>query len=138
VELFSLIVSLPLLAAKGVDIQLGDAALDLVFGTMLATTLCGVLGVALGTVIRNQVVAIVTVFVTLLIVEQILTASTASRWPEVQKFFPLHAISAVVDAEAEGVFSRPGGVAVLLGYIIVLGGIGGRFVLSRDVNSIQA
>lgn len=138
VELFSLIVSLPLLAAKGVDIQLGDTTLDLVFGTMLATTLCGVLGVALGTVIRNQVVAIVTVFVTLLIVEQILTASTASRWPEVQKFFPLHAISAVVDPEAEAVFSRPGGVAVLAGYILVLAGVGGRFVLSRDVNSIQA
>jgi ABC-2 type transport system permease protein len=138
VELFSLIVGLPLLASKGVDVQLGGEAVDLVFGTMLATTLCGVLGVSLGTVIRNQVVAIVTVFVTLLIVEQILTASTASRWPEVQKFFPLHAITAVVDPDAPEVFSRPGGAAVLAGYILVLAGVGGRFVLSRDVNSIQA
>jgi hypothetical protein len=138
VELFSLIVGLPLVAAKGVDIQLGSEAVDLVFGTMLATTLCGVLGVALGTVIRNQVVAIVTVFVTRLIVEQILTAATAGRWPDVQKFFPLHAITAVVDPDAADVFSRPGGVAVLAGYILVLAAVGGRFVLSRDVNSIQA
>ncbi len=137
-ELFSLIVAVPLLESKGVDLQLGGDALDLVFGTLLASALCGMLGVALGTAIRNQVVAIVVVFATLLIVEHILTAATSGRWPDAQKFFPGHAVAAVVDPGDDSISSREGGAAVLVGYIIVLAGVGGRFVLPRDVNSIQA
>ena len=137
-ELFSFVVAVPLLTLKGVDLALGDEAAELVFGTLLTTTLCGMLGVALGTLIRNQVVAIITVFATLLIVEPILSAAIESRWPEVPKYFPGHAITAAVDSETDGSFGRTGGAAVLIGYVIVLGGVGGRFMLSRDVNSIQA
>lgn len=138
-ELFSLALGVPLLALKGVDPAFGSESVEFVVATLLATTMCGMLGVALGSVIRNQVVAIVVVFATLLIVEQILTAATESRWPEVQKYFPGHAIAAVVsDEDDETLFSREGGLAVLAGYVIVLSGVGGRFVFSRDVNSIQA
>ncbi|MGH2922151.1 MAG: ABC transporter permease subunit, partial [Gaiellaceae bacterium] len=138
-ELFSLALGVPLLALKGVDPAFGSESVEFVVATLLATTMCGMLGVALGSVIRNQIVAIVVVFATLLIVEQILTATTESRWPEVQKYFPGHAIAAVVsDEDDETLFSREGGVAVLAGYVIVLSGVGGRFVFSRDVNSIQA
>ena len=137
-ELVSLVISVPLLQLKGVDLAFGDEAWGLVVGTVLATTICGMLGVALGTVIRNQVVAIVVVFATLLIVEQIVTASTESRWPEIPKFFPGHAVAAVVDPGAHELFSREGGLLVLACYVVVLAGFGGRFMLSRDVNSIQA
>ena len=136
--LFSLVIAAPLLELKGVDIILGDQAAQLVLGTILATTLCAMLGVGLGSLIRNQVVAIVVVFATLLIVEQIVTASTESRWPEIPKYFPGHATAAVVDPGAHELFSREGGLLVLAGYIVVLAGLGGRFMLSRDVNSIQA
>lgn len=138
-ELFAFGLSVPLLGLKGVDPAFGDEAVELTVATILATTMCGMLGVALGSVIRNQVVAIVVVFATLLIVEQILTAATESRWPEVQKLFPGHAIAAVFsEGDDEALFSREGGLAVLAGYVIVLAGVGGRFVFSRDVNSIQA
>jgi ABC-2 type transport system permease protein len=138
-ELFALLLGVPLLELKGVDPAFGGESLDLAVAAIVATTMGGMLGVALGSVIRNQVVAIVVVFATLLIVENILTAATASRWPEVQKYLPGHAIAAVFsDGEDETVHSREGGLAVLAGYVLVLGGIGGRFVFSRDVNSIQA
>jgi hypothetical protein len=136
-ELFSL-VTVPLLKLRGVDLVIGDEAAELVFGTVLTTTLCAMLGVALGTLIRNQIFAIITVFATLLIVEPIIAASIESRWPKIPKYFPGHAIAAALDPEGEDIFTRKGGTAVLLGYVVVLGGLGGRFVLSRDVNSIQA
>jgi ABC-2 type transport system permease protein len=136
-ELFALVLGFPLLQLKGVDFVLGETAGSFVLGTLLATTLCGMLGVALGSVIRNQVAAIIVVFATLLIVESIFTALTESRWPEIPKYFPGHAISAVIE-DADDTLSREGGVAVLLGYVLALAGIGGRFVFQRDVNSIQA
>jgi ABC-2 type transport system permease protein len=136
-ELFALVLGVPLLQIKGVDFVFGDTGRSLVIGTLLATTLCGMVGVALGSVIRNQVVAIVVVFASLLIVEGILTAVTESRWPEIPKYFPGHAISGVIDGD-ESTHSRWGSLGVLGGYVLVLGGIGGRFVFQRDVNSIQA
>jgi ABC-2 type transport system permease protein len=137
-ELFALVLAVPLLELKGVDLAFGDEANSLVIGTILATTICGMLGVALGSVIRNQVVAIIVVFAALLIVENIITAATESRWPEIPKYLPGHAIGGVLDDGSEGTFSRVGSLAVLGTYVLVLAGVGGRFVLSRDVNSIQA
>jgi ABC-2 type transport system permease protein len=137
-ELFSFLTAVPLLALRGVDLALGDDAVGLVLGTLLTTTLSAMLGVGLGTVIRNQVVAIVLVFAAFLIAEPIVTGLLESRWPEIPKYFPGHATTAAVDPEGDELLSRSGGVAVLLVYIGVLATLGGRFVLSRDVNSIQA
>ena len=137
-ELFALVLTVPLLELKGVDFTFGDEATSLVIGTILATTFCGMLGVALGSVIRNQVVAIIVVFAALLIVENIITAATESRWPEIPKYLPGHAIAGVVDDGSDGTFSREGSLAVLGTYVLVLTAAGGSFVLSRDVNSIQA
>lgn len=137
-ELFALVLTVPLLELKGVDFTFGDEATSLVIGTILTTTTCGMLGVAIGSVIRNQVAAIVVVFASLLIVEGILTAATESRWPEFPKYLPGHAIAGVIDDGSEGAFSREGSLAVLGAYVLALAAAGGRFVLSRDVNSIQA
>jgi hypothetical protein len=137
-ELFALVLAVPLLELKGVDIAFGDEATSLVIGTILTTTICGMLGVALGSVIRNQVVAIVVVFAALLIVEPIITVSTESRWPEFPKYLPSHAITGIIDDGSESAFSRERSAAVLGAYMLVLAGVGGRFILSRDVNSIQA
>jgi ABC-2 type transport system permease protein len=136
-ELFALVIGVPLLQLKGVDLALGDRAGSLVIGTILATTLCGMLGVAVGSVIRNQVVAIIVVFASLLIVESIIASSTEGRWPEVRKFLPGHSISGVIEEQSD-TLSRWESVAVLGGYVLVLAGVGGRFVFTRDVNSIQA
>jgi ABC-2 type transport system permease protein len=137
-EAFSLITAVPLLTLRGVDLALGDEAVELILGTVLTTTLCAMLGVALGTLIRNQVVAIIAVFAALLIVEPIVTGLIEGRWPEIPKYFPGHVITAAFDPEAGDVLSRGGAVAVLLAYVAVLAGLGERLVLSRDVNSIQA
>jgi hypothetical protein len=136
-ELFALVLAVPLLELKGVDFILEDEAQKLVIGTILATTICCPLGVAVGSVIRNQVVAIVVVFAGLLIVEPILASVLESRWDDPSKYLPVHAIGGIIGDDPNAL-SREGSLAVLVGYIAVLASAGGRFVLSRDVNSIQS
>jgi ABC-2 type transport system permease protein len=137
-EIFSFVTAVPLLALRGVDLALGDEAVELVLGTLLTSALAAMLGVALGTLIRNQVVAIIAVFAALLIVEPIVTSLLEGRWPEIPPYFPGHALSAALDAEGDDVLSRSGAVAVLLAYIGAIALAGERLMLSRDVNAIQA
>jgi ABC-2 type transport system permease protein len=136
-EAFSFATAVPLLWLRGIELQLGDEAFELVMGTLVATTVTAMLGVAVGTLIRNQVAAVIIVFASLLIVENIATGLLESRWPEIPKYLPGHAINSVIDPGG-GLLSRWGGLAVLLAYVSALAVAGGRFVLSRDVNSIQA
>ena len=134
-ELFAMIVGAPLFAWKGVDFPLGEEAWKLIGGTVLAMALAGPLGVALGALIRNQVVAIITVFVWLLLVEPIL--SSIPGIDEFADYFPGQAMAGVV-ADEEGLLSRNAAALVLLAYVAVLSLVAERLTLSRDVNSIQA
>jgi hypothetical protein len=133
-ELFALALGAPALALKEADFRFNDEAVDLVAGTIGAMTIAGPLGVALGTAIRNQVAAIVVVFGWLLILEPLLAAGL----DENAKYLPGAAIAAVVGADDQDLLSTGGGVAVALTYVVVLAVLGGRFVFTRDVNSIQA
>ena len=139
-EVFTFVLFVPLLKLKGVDIVFEDEARSFVIGSILATTLWGPLGVAVGSLMRNQVAAIIVVFAGLLIVEPILTGVLESRtgtWQEIPKYFPIHVIGGVIGDDPEAL-SRGASIAVALAYVLVLSTLGGRFVLQRDVNSIQA
>ena len=139
-ELFTFVLFLPLLAIKGVDIVFEDEARSFVIGSILATALFGPLGVAVGSLMRNQVAAIIVVFATLLIVEPIVSGVMEGRggtWEEIPKYFPGHLIGGVI-GDSSNALSRGASVAVMVAYVLVLSALGGRFVLQRDVNSIQA
>jgi ABC-2 type transport system permease protein len=133
-ELLALALGLPLLALEGVAFTFNDEGVRLVVGNIGAMTIAGPLGVALGAVIRNQVAAIVVVFAWLLVLEPLLGAGLEDN----AKYLPGAAIAAIVGADDQDLLSTEGGVAVLLAYVVVLAAVGGRFVFTRDVNSIQA
>ena len=133
-ELFALVLGTPLLLLKGVDISFENDAWRLVVGVVAASAIAGMLGVGLGSLIRNQVVAIVVVFAWLLIVEPTLGAILDDN----AKLTPGGAIAAVVADEDDGqLLTQSEGIALLLAYTLGLAAVGGRFVLSRDVHSIQ-
>jgi ABC-2 type transport system permease protein len=133
-ELFAVVLGSPLLVLKGVDISFDNDAWRLVVGVVVASTITGMLGVSLGSLIRNQVVAIVVVFAWLLIVEPTLGAILEDN----AKLTPGGAIAAVVADEEDGaLLTQSEGIALLLAYAAGLAAVGGRFVLSRDVHSIQ-
>jgi ABC-2 type transport system permease protein len=96
-------------------------------GVVLSGALFGILGVALGSLVRNQLVAVVSALTTVLLLEQLLaqTADSVARW------LPGNAGAAL--ARAPGEFLEPGaGAVVLLGYSLALAIAGMVVVVRRD------
>jgi ABC-2 type transport system permease protein len=114
--------------AEGVDLPFGDAEVWLILGgVLLYGSLFAVVGVAFGTLVRNQVVAIVSALTFVLLVEQLLTQSGVS----IAEWFPGNAGAAVVRTPGE--FLDPGvGAALLLGYALVIALAGAVVVTRRD------
>lgn len=131
-ELFALVLGVPLLMAKGVEVSFDHDATRLVGGTIGAMAITAVLGVGVGTLIRNQVAAIITAFGWLLLVETVLIGAIQEQ----AKYAPGQAIAAIV-GDSENLLSARAGVALALAYAAALLAAG-QFVFSRDVNSIQS
>ena len=96
-------------------------------GVMLYGSLFAVLGVAFGSLVRNQVVAIVSGLTFVLLLEQLLTQAGAS----IAEWLPGNAGAAVVRTPGE--FLEPGaGAALLLAYALVIALAGVIVVTRRD------
>ena len=122
--------ALPWLAAKGVDPPLGERSVALfIIGLLGTTALWGALGVAFATVVPNQVAAIVSAFVWLLILETVL----AGLAPDVARYSPRSAAGALMRVEGEDALSMWEGAAVTLFYIAGLAVLGSQLVIRRDV-----
>lgn len=116
---------------------------NLFLNTMLAATVggavLGVIGVALGTLIRNQMLAIVGALVYLFVVDPLLLA----LWPEIGKYLPSGLITAMlsinVDAPELG-FDTSNylppleATGVLLIYGVVFAGVAIATSLKRDID----
>jgi ABC-2 type transport system permease protein len=117
-----------LFEAEGVSFPTGSEEVWLTLGgVVLYGALFGVLGVAFGSLVRNQTVAIVSALTLVLLIEQLLaqTADSVARW------FPGNAGAAVVRTPGE--FLEPGaGAGVLLAYALVIALAGTIVVVRRD------
>jgi hypothetical protein len=132
--LFALLVTfamaLPWLAAKDADPTLLDREVGLfLVGALAAAALWGALGSAFGSVMPNQVGAIVVALLWLLIVEHILTGLL----PEIALYTPGGAARGLMRIDGEDVLPMWSAAAVTLGYVVAFAGIGARLVIRRDV-----
>ena len=119
------------LSAKGVAVSVVDADLGRVLlGTVLAAGLCGLVGVGVGALLRNQVAALVTVLVWALLVEglllDLLHAPSLARW------LP-SAAAAALTSPGGAHLPRWGGGVVFAAYGFAFAILGTRFVVRRDV-----
>jgi ABC-2 type transport system permease protein len=114
--------------AEGVAFPAGDGEVWLTLGSVvLYASLFSVLGVAFGSLVRNQVVAIVSALTFVLLLEQLLTQAGAS----IAEWFPGNAGAAVV--RTPGDFLDPGvGAALLLAYALAIAVAGMVVVVRRD------
>ena len=114
--------------AEGAAFPSGDAELWLTLGgVVLYASLFAILGVAFGSLVRNQVVAIVSALIFVLLLEQLLTQAGAS----IAEWFPGNSGAAVVRTPGE--FLDPGvGAALLLAYALVIALAGTVVVARRD------
>jgi ABC-2 type transport system permease protein len=97
-------------------------------GTLVYTTLFAVLGVSLGSLVRNQTLGTVAALTWLAVVEHALAnlATDIGRW------LPAAAGQAIVRAPLDGLLSPFAGTAVLTAYSAVIALVGIRTAATRD------
>jgi ABC-2 type transport system permease protein len=120
------------LAAKGMAPSLLDARLGRVLvGAVLAAGLCGLVGVGVAALVRNQVAALVGVLVWVLLVEGLLMSllNAPSSWA---KWLPSAAAAALTNPGGAQL-SRLAGTLLLAGYALALALVGTRLVVRRDI-----
>jgi ABC-2 type transport system permease protein len=114
---------------KGAEFPFDDAEVWLTLaGTLVYTTLFAVLGVALGTLVRNQVLAVAGALAWIGVVEHILV----NLAPDIGKWLPTAAGQAIVRTPLDGLLSPLGGGALLVAYALATALAGIRFAATRD------
>jgi ABC-2 type transport system permease protein len=120
------------LAAKGIMPSLLDARLARIVGVaLLGAALCGLVGVGVGALIRNQVAALVGTAVWILIVEGLLMSLVNA--PSLGKWLPSAAAAAAITSPGGAHLSRLAGTLLLAGYALALAAAGTRLVVRRDI-----
>jgi ABC-2 type transport system permease protein len=132
-----LAMAVPWLSAKGIPIHYGDVtrALVAVFGVV---ALYGIVGLGVGALVRNQIVAVVVGIVFLVVIQNILLAI-----PGVKHAFPYTPggaadamlLSNVHSGDFNGVSLLPpwGGVIVLLLWAFIPALVGAAYSMNRDI-----
>jgi ABC-2 type transport system permease protein len=119
------------LAAKGITPSFLDARLGRVLlGAVLAAGLCGLVGVGVAALVRNQVAALVGVAVWVLLVEGLLMSLLNA--PSLGKWLPSAAAVALTNPGGAQL-SRLAGTLLLAGYALTLAVAGIRLVVRRDI-----
>lgn len=128
----TLIIALPWLAAKNVDVHLlsSDVGLALL-GSVAANTLYAIIGVGLGCLIRIQTAAITASFVWMMVIEGVLT----DLRPDVGRWLPGGAANALTSTPTahDGMLPMWAGALLLAAYALVLATAGTRLTLHHDI-----
>jgi ABC-2 type transport system permease protein len=121
-------------ASKHVGVSIGDpGVLRAVVGGAVYLTAVGLLGLALGTLLRRTAGAIATLFGLLLIVPALVSALPSPWNTDISKYLPSDAGRALFTVRSQSDLLSPlGGLAVLFVWVIAALVIGGLALQSRD------
>lgn len=120
-----------ILHGRGIPFALssGDVLL-LTLGGLAGVALWGAIGAALGTIVRNQVGAIITLLAWGFVVDSLLFGLV----PSVGRFTPTHAGDALMGLKTQHLLAPAAGAATLIGWAILLAIIGVALTAQRDIN----
>jgi ABC-2 type transport system permease protein len=130
--ILALALAFPLLRLRGVEtLAAGVDVPAIMFASLAAMTLYAVVGVAIGALLRNQIAAIVGALVWVLVIE----ALVINLLPDVGKWFPGGAASAMLQANVPTGDLLPawGGGLVFLAYGLVLAVAARLLTVRRDI-----
>jgi ABC-2 type transport system permease protein len=132
-------VGVPWLSAKNIDVRWGDGDVQhAIVGTFGVLALFGIVGLGIGALLRNQIVAVVVGIVFLVLIENILLAIPVVKhlWPYTpnggtQAILYTHGSTEVVDGVH--ILSTGAGVIVLLLWAFIPAIVGAAFSMNRDI-----
>jgi hypothetical protein len=120
------------LTVKGMTPSLFDARLGWILAVaLLSAGLCGLVGVGVGALVRNQVAALVGTLVWVLVVEGLLVSLLNA--PSLAKWLPSAAAAAMISSPGGAHLSRLGGTLLFAAYGLALALVGTRLVVRRDI-----
>jgi ABC-2 type transport system permease protein len=119
------------LAAKGITPSLDAPYGRMVGVALLGAALCGLVGVGIAALVRNQVAALVGTVVWVLIVEGLLMSLVNA--PSLGKWLPSAAAAAAITSPGGAHLSRLAGTLLLAGYALAFALAGTRLVVRRDI-----
>lgn len=126
----SLGIGYAILAVRDVPFELGTGhALWLVLGTPAMTAGWAALGVGLGAVVRNQVLAVIGLIVWAMVIDNLLRGLVSS----IGGYTPVGASAALVADPTDYVLSAAAGASLLLVYVAAFVAAGAFLVARRDV-----
>ncbi len=129
-------VAVPWLSIVDAQLQFGDAEFLRRSGEQIfSTVLWALLGVAIGTAVQNQVAALVGTLMWIFLVENLLVGLLGLVDADgIGEYLPFHALDAADGTGADNLLSYGGGLAVTLGWIVLLGGFGTWRTIRRDIS----
>jgi ABC-2 type transport system permease protein len=133
--LTGLLVGAIVISARGFGTRLGSGdVVQALLLMVLGLVVWAVLGLGVGTLLKNQIAAILVVVGFTFIAEPLLLAGlNAIGWFSVSKFLPGQASMAMVRTTGEHLLSWWAGTLTLLAYGVVAALLGNFFTLRRDV-----
>jgi ABC-2 type transport system permease protein len=128
---------LPWLASRNIDFDLGDPDLRrALFGVFLVLALYGIIGLGVGALLKNQIVAVTIGVIFLLILQNLLLAIPGVRhaWP----YMPAGATTAILSNQSDSpdivtILSPAAGVVVLLLWAFIPALLGAGITMNRDI-----
>ena len=135
--LVQLAIVIPWLRSKHIDFELGGDVGHAMVGLIVVFALFAIMGIGVGSVLRNQGLAISLGLVFLLVINSLIAAI-----PGVRAAYPCTPAGAMIsviyppgaDAPDEvAMLSRPGGIVVLLLWALLPAVIGATITLNRDI-----
>jgi ABC-2 type transport system permease protein len=127
----TLAVALPWLATKHIHVDIFSRNVGLVLlGGMAAMTIFAVVGVGVGSLIRNQTAAVVIAMTWLLVVDSLLVNFAH----DIGKWTPLGSTAALAGVSQHGLLPMWAGAVLFLAYGLAFAAAGTRFTMRRDVS----
>jgi ABC-2 type transport system permease protein len=137
--LIELLIAVPWLSAKGIDYSLGSNGVPhALISVFVVLALFGIIGLGVGALLKNQIVAVTVGIVFLVVLQNILVAIPGVK--HVYPYLPGGAAASIATVAGDnrsingvGLLPTAGGVVVLLLWAIVPAVIGASFTLNRDI-----
>ena len=129
------VVAIPWLTIVDAEVLRDTELLTRAGEQILSVVLWALIGVAIGTAVHSQVAALVGTLVWIFLVENLLVGLLGLVDADgVAEYLPFHALDAADGTGADNLLSYGGGLAVTLGWILLLGAFGTWRTLRRDIS----